>query len=73
MMKWYHLTPSVSLDSNLMTIFFFFPPLSLVSFLFLSLEENRKRNRKNKVERDFSHVSEHGGLQSGEKFYFLYL
>lgn len=32
-----------------------------------------KETEKNKVERDFSHVSEHGGLKSGEKFYFLYL
>lgn len=32
-----------------------------------------KETEKNKVERDFSHISEHGGLKSGEKFYFLYL
>ena len=49
MMKWYHLTPSVSLDSNLITLFFFLT-LSLVSFLsFFFKKKMEKETEKNKV------------------------
>lgn len=70
MMKWYHLDSiSLNFDSNLITLFF--STLSLVSFLFLKKKMQKKKQKKIKFkEIFFPHVSQHGGLKSGEKFYF---